>query len=249
MIMDKYWLERTELLITTAHLNTLKNAHVLIVGMGGVGSFAAEFIVRAGVGAITIVDGDVVDITNKNRQLPALSSTVGKSKVEVMEQRLLDINPELKLTALNEFISPERAFEIVESHFDFVVDCIDSITPKVNLILACKRKRIKIVSSMGAGGKLNPALVKVSDIKKTRDCYLAKTVRKRLAKEGILKGVKVVFSTETPIAESLQLTQNTDFKKSYYGTISYMPALFGLYAASEVINFLINKASSETDPT
>jgi tRNA A37 threonylcarbamoyladenosine dehydratase len=247
--MEKYWLERTELLIKSEGLNTLKKANVLVVGMGGVGSFAAEFIARAGVGSMTIVDGDIVDITNKNRQLPALTSTIGTSKVEVVAKRLLDINPELKLTVLNEFISPERAFEIVDNQYDFVVDCIDSITPKINLILACKRKRIKVVSSMGAGGKLNPALVQVSDIKKTRDCFLAKTVRKRLIKEGIQKGVKVIFSTETPIAESLQLVENQDFKKSFYGTISYMPAIFGLYAASEVINYLINKTSLETDPS
>lgn len=245
--MGKFWLERTELLIKKEGLEKLKNTNILIVGMGGVGSFAAEFIARAGVGSMTIVDGDVVDITNKNRQLPALSSTVGTSKVAVMAKRLLDINPTLNLTVLNEFISPDRAFEIVDNRFDYVVDCIDSITPKINLILACKRNRIKVISSMGAGGKLNPTLVKVSDIKKTRDCYLAKTVRKRLAKEGILKGVKVVFSTETPIPESLQLTENQDFKKSYYGTISYMPAIFGLYAASEVLNYLINKTSLDTD--
>lgn len=247
--MENYWLERTELLIKKEGLENLKNAHVLIVGMGGVGSFAAEFMARAGVGNMTIVDGDVVDITNKNRQLPALTSTVGKAKVAVMAERLMDINPELKLTVINEFISPDRAFEIVDNSFDYVVDCIDSITPKVNLILACKRKRIKVVSSMGAGGKINPALVKVSDIHNTRDCYLAKSVRKRLAKEGIQKGVKVVFSSEIPNEESLQLVENQDYKKSYYGTISYMPAIFGLYAASVAINFLINKSSSETNPT
>ncbi|MDP2089048.1 MAG: tRNA threonylcarbamoyladenosine dehydratase [Flavobacteriaceae bacterium] len=246
--MEKYWLERTELLIKKEGIENLKNAHVLIVGMGGVGSFAAEFIARAGVGAMTIVDGDVVDITNKNRQLPALTSTVGKSKVEVMANRLMDINPELKLTVVNEFISPERAFEIVDNSYDYVVDCIDSITPKVNLILACKRKRVKVVSSMGAGGKMNPALVKVSDIHNTRDCYLAKTVRKRLAKEGIQKGVKAIFSTELQDEESLRLVENQDYKKSFYGTISYMPAIFGLYAASEVINYLINKTSSEINP-
>lgn len=245
--MEKYWLERTELLIKKEGLENLKKSHILIVGMGGVGSFAAEFIVRAGIGSLTIVDGDVVDITNKNRQLPALTSTVGISKVKVMAERLMDINPDLKLTVINEFISPERAFEIVDTSYDYVIDCIDSITPKINLILACKRKRTKIISSMGAGGKLNPALVKVSDIKNTRDCYLAKTVRKRLAKEGILKGVKVIFSTETPIPESLQLTENQDFKKSFYGTISFMPAIFGLYAASEVINYLINKTLSKTN--
>ncbi|HEX5742432.1 MAG TPA: tRNA threonylcarbamoyladenosine dehydratase [Flavobacteriaceae bacterium] len=246
--MEKYWLERTELLIKKEGLEHLKKAHILIVGMGGVGSFAAEFIARAGAGAMTIVDGDVVDITNKNRQLPALTSTIGKPKVEVMAARLMDINPDLKLTVVNEFISPERAFEIVDNSFDYVVDCIDSITPKVNLILACKRKRVKIVSSMGAGGKMNPALVKVSDIHNTRDCFLAKSVRKRLAKEGIQKGVKVVFSSEIPNEESLQLVENQDYKKSYYGTISYMPALFGMYAASVVINFLINKTSLAINP-
>jgi tRNA A37 threonylcarbamoyladenosine dehydratase len=246
--MEKNWLERTELLIKKEGVENLKKSHVLIVGMGGVGSFAAEFIVRAGVGSMTIIDGDEVDITNKNRQLPALTSSIGKPKVEVMAERLMDINPNLKLTVINEFISPERAFEIVDNSFDYVVDCIDSITPKVNLILACKRKRIKIVSSMGAGGKINPSLVKVSDIHNTRDCYLAKSVRKRLAKEGIQKGVKVVFSSEIPNEESLQLVENQDYKRSYYGTISYMPALFGMYAASVVINFLINKSSSEITP-
>lgn len=246
--MEKYWLERTELLIKKEGLNKLKKAHVLVVGMGGVGSFAAEFIVRAGVGAMTIVDGDIVDITNKNRQLPALTSTIGKSKVEIMAHRLMDINPELKLSVVNEFISPERAFEIVDNSYDYVVDCIDSITPKVNLILACKRKRVKVVSSMGAGGKTNPALVKVSDIHNTRDCYLAKTVRKRLAKEGIQKGVKAIFSTELQDEESLKLVENQDYKKSFYGTISYMPAIFGLYAASEVINYLINKILSAPNP-
>lgn len=246
--MEKYWLERTELLIKKEGLENLKNAHVLIVGMGGVGSFAAEFIARAGVGAMTIVDGDVVDITNINRQLPALSSTVGKSKVELMAARLLDINPQLKLTIINEFISPERAFEIVNNSYDYVVDCIDSITPKINLILACKRNRVKVISAMGAGGKMNPALVKVSDIHNTRDCYLAKTVRKRLAKEGIQKGVKVVFSTELQDENSLKLVENQDYKKSFYGTISYIPAIFGLYAASEVIKYLINKPLIDTNP-
>ncbi len=246
--MEKYWLERTELLIKKEGLENLKNAHVLIVGMGGVGSFAAEFIARAGVGAMTIVDGDVVDITNINRQLPALSSTVGKSKVELMAARLLDINPQLKLTIINEFISPERAFEIVNNSYDYVVDCIDSITPKINLILACKRNRVKVISAMGAGGKMNPELVKVSDIHNTRDCYLAKTVRKRLAKEGIQKGVKVVFSTELQDENSLKLVENQDYKKSFYGTISYIPAIFGLYAASEVIKYLINKPLIDTNP-
>ena len=147
------WQERAELLFKKEGLEKLKNSNVLIVGMGGVGSFAAEFVARAGVGKITIVDGDVVDITNINRQLPALHSTVGLPKVELMAARLKDINPELDLTVVQEFLSPERAFELVTDDYDYVMDCIDSITPKLNLIIAAKRKKVKIISNMGAGGK------------------------------------------------------------------------------------------------
>ena len=147
------WTERAELLFKKEGLDKLKNAKVMVVGLGGVGSFAAEFLARAGVGNLTIVDGDVVDITNINRQLPALHSTVGQPKVKIVGDRLMDINPELNLTRVQEFLSPERAFELVTPEFDYVLDCIDSITPKLNLILAAKRKKVKIVSNMGAGGK------------------------------------------------------------------------------------------------
>ena len=148
------WQERAELLFKKEGLENLKNANVLIVGVGGVGSFAAEFLARAGVGNLTIVDGDVVDITNINRQLPALHSTVGMTKIDVVGDRLMDINPELNLTKVQEFLSPERAFEIVDEKYDYVLDCIDSVTPKLNLIVGAKRKRVKIISSMGAGGKM-----------------------------------------------------------------------------------------------
>ncbi|RZJ58208.1 MAG: tRNA threonylcarbamoyladenosine dehydratase, partial [Flavobacterium sp.] len=161
------WTERAELLFKKEGLDRLKNAHVLVVGMGGVGSFAAEFIARAGVGTMTIVDGDIVDITNINRQLPALHSTVGMPKVDVVGDRLMDINPELKLTRLKEFLSPERAYELVTPQFDYVLDCIDSITPKLNLIISAKRQKVKIISNMGAGGKYEAAKVKVADISKT----------------------------------------------------------------------------------
>ena len=142
------WSERAELLFKKEGLERLRNSNVLIVGVGGVGSFAAEFIARAGVGKMTIIDGDVVDITNINRQLPALHSTVGLPKIDVVGDRLLDINPELQLTKVKEFLSPERAFEIVTEDYDYVLDCIDSLTPKLNLIIAAKRKRVKIISSM-----------------------------------------------------------------------------------------------------
>ena len=234
------WQERAELLFKSEGLHNLKNANILVVGVGGVGSFAAEFLVRAGVGSMTIVDGDVVDITNINRQLPALHSTVGMTKIDVVGNRLLDINPELNLTKVEEFLSPERAFEIVEEKYDYVLDCIDSITPKLNLIIGAKRKRVKIISSMGAGGKMEAAKVKVADINNTTNCHLAKTIRKRL-KEHKIDKLKVVFSSEIQDESSLQMTDGSNFKRSFYGTNSYMPGLFGLYAAETVIRYLIKK--------
>ena len=235
------WQERAELLFKEEGLKNLKNSNVLVVGLGGVGSFAAEFIARAGVGKMTIVDGDTVDITNINRQLPALHSTVGMNKVDVVGDRLMDINPELELTRINEFLSPERTHEIVTEDFDYVMDCIDSVTPKLNLIIAAKRKKIKVVSNMGAGGKFLASKVQVKDISKTDVCPLAKNVRKRLKKAGISKGVKAVFSTEVPDESSVKLTDGTNFKKSFYGTNSWMPALFGLHTAETVIKNLIKK--------
>lgn len=229
------WQERAELLFKPEGLEKLKKANVLIVGMGGVGSFAAEFVARAGVGKMTIVDGDVVDITNINRQLPALHTTVGMPKVQLMAERIKDINPEIELTVVQEFLSPERATEIVTNDFDYVMDCIDSVTPKLNLIIAAKRKKVKIISNMGAGGKFEASKVCVKDISKTEYCPLAKNVRKRLKAEGISRGVKVVYSFERPDYSSVKKTDGSNFKKSFYGTNSWMPALFGLHAAEKVI--------------
>ena len=232
------WQERAALLFKDQGLHNLKNSNVLIVGVGGVGSFAAEFLARAGVGKLTIVDGDVVDITNINRQLPALHSTVGMSKIEVVGNRLLDINPELELTKIQEFLSPERAFDIVTKDFDYVMDCIDSVTPKINLIRGAKRQRVKIISSMGAGGKMEASKVKVADISNTVNCVFAKAIRKRLKAQNINK-LKVVFSSEIQDETSLKLTDGSNYKKSFYGTNSYMPGLFGLYAAETVIRYLL----------
>ncbi len=235
------WKERTALLFKEDGIQKLEKANVLVVGLGGVGSFAAEFLARAGVGNMTIVDGDVVDITNINRQLPALHSTVGEPKVKVVGDRLMDINPELKLIRIEEFLSPERAYELVTPSFDYVLDCIDSVTPKINLIVACKRKKVKVISNMGAGGKYESEKVIVRDISKTEYCPLAKNVRKRLKIEGISKGVKVVFSYERPDYSSIKTTDGTNFKKSFYGTNSWMPALFGLHAAETVVKHLIGR--------
>lgn len=232
------WTERAELLFKAEGLQKLQNANVLVVGLGGVGSFAAEFLARAGVGNLTIVDGDVVDITNINRQLPALHSTVGQPKVTVVGDRLMDINPALNLTRVQEFLSPERALEIVSTDYDYVLDCIDSVTPKLNLILSAKRNRVKIISSMGAGGKMLASKVKVTDISKTMNCYFSKTIRRRL-KELKINKLKVVFSSEIQDPNSLRMTDGSNFKKSFYGTNSYMPGLFGLHAAETVIRHLL----------
>jgi len=234
------WLERSELLIGKEKINSLQNSHVLICGLGGIGSFAGEFIARAGVGKMTIIDGDDFDPTNKNRQLTALNSTVGKNKAVILGERIKDINPNIELKIIQEFVEPERVWEILEEEKpDYVMDCIDSVTPKINWIVACQRKKIKIISCMGAGGKLNPAMVKVADMSQTKNCNLAAHVKKRLKKVNLIPdNFKAVFSEETQDKESLKLTNGKGYKKSFYGTISYMPALFGLYAAAEVIRYL-----------
>lgn len=237
---DLAWLGRTKLLIGDERLQKLQNAHVLVVGLGGVGSFAAEFIARAGVGTMTIVDGDVVDPSNRNRQLPALATTHGQPKADLMAERLLAINPELKLTSIREFLSPEAAEAILSNtKFDYVMDCIDSITPKLTLLTTAYAKKLRIVSSMGAGGKIDPTKICVADLFDTRECYLASLMRKRLRKLGITSGIKAVYSTEEMMAESLMLTDGANYKKSAYGTISYMPAAFGGVCASVVLRDLL----------
>lgn len=230
------WLERTELLVKKEPLDKLKNTNVLLVGLGGVGSYAAEFLVRAGIGKLTIVDGDVVDITNVNRQLPATSATVGQSKAELMKTRILDINPEIELIAINQFLNPDETTDLVNRYdYDYVMDCIDSITPKLYLIKAAKVKGVKLISSMGAGGKIDPMQLKYADISRTHMCPFAFYIRKRLRKEGIYSGFMTVFSEESPNHESIKMTDGTNFKTSFYGTISYIPALFGLHMASWVV--------------
>jgi tRNA A37 threonylcarbamoyladenosine dehydratase len=238
--MATKWLQRTELLIGEEQVDKLKTKHVLVVGLGGVGSFAAELICRSGVGKMTIIDGDVVDITNCNRQLPALSTNVGESKAEIMEERLRAINPELELTVIKQFMTPELMEELMKNEYDYAVDCIDSLTPKLTMIVGAMKKGIPLVSSMGAGGKMDPTRVFVKDISKTYACKLAFTVRKRLRKLGVRKGFEAVFSTELPLHDSLMLTDGTNYKRSAYGTISYLPAVFGCTVASVVIRRLID---------
>jgi len=242
--METSWLERTELLIGNESVNRLINSNVLIVGLGGVGSFAAEFIARAGVGRLTIIDGDSVDPTNKNRQLVALNSTVGVKKAEVMRQRILDINPNCDLTVIDFFQTPDDTIALIENNrFDYVMDCIDSVSPKVYLIKTCVDLKQRFISSMGAGGKTDASKVQVADLSKTFNCPFARNIRKRLKRHKIRKGFKTVFNSGELHTESLKLTDGSNFKKSFYGTISYMPALFGLRMAAEVIQDLINEGN------
>ncbi len=231
------WLERTELLIGEEALGKLKESNVLVVGLGGVGSYAAETLVRAGLGHITIIDGDDVDPTNKNRQLQALDSTVGKQKAFVLRDRFLDINPELEVKVIDAFMEPDVMQSFLQNNpFTYVLDCIDSFTPKLSLILTLRRMKYPFISSMGAGGKLDPSRIRVADVGKTRECKFAQQVRKLLKNKGVTRGVLCVYSEEVQPKHSLKLTDGTKFKKSFYGTISYMPGMFGMTMAAEVIN-------------
>ncbi|MFN6036861.1 MAG: ThiF family adenylyltransferase [Bacteroidota bacterium] len=236
---DISWLGRTSLLIGEQSVRCLNAKHVMVVGMGGVGSYAAEFIARSGVGKMTIIDGDVVDPTNRNRQLPALFTTHGVSKAEIMAERLKAISPELELTVIKQFITPELVADLFSHKPDYIIDAIDSITPKVTFIRMAYESGMPIVSSMGAGAKLDPTQLRVTDISKTYICPFAQQIRKNLRKFGIRKGIKVVFSPELPIKESLMLTDGKNYKKSAYGTISYLPATFGAVVASVAIRDLI----------
>ncbi|MDH5610547.1 MAG: tRNA threonylcarbamoyladenosine dehydratase [Cyclobacteriaceae bacterium] len=234
-----HWLERTELLIGKEALARLHASHVLVVGLGGVGSYAAETLVRAGLGKITIIDGDRVDPTNKNRQLQALDSTVGQPKAYVLRDRFLDINPELEVAVVDHFMEPDvmHAF-LQEQAFDFVLDCIDSILPKLSLILTLRRMKCPFISSMGAGGKLDPSKIRVADISTTKECKFAQQLRKMLKRKGVTKGIRCVYSEEVQPRHALQHTDGSNYKKSFYGTISYMPAMFGMTMAAEVIRRL-----------
>jgi tRNA A37 threonylcarbamoyladenosine dehydratase len=218
----------------------LMSKNVLVIGLGGVGGICAEMIVRAGIGKMTIVDNDTIDASNINRQIPALHSTIKKSKAQVLAARLLDINPLLGLTIVEAFVEDESMIALIEKEpWDYVVDCIDTLSAKVDLIKGCMDRKLNIVSSMGAGGKLDPSQIKVTDLSKTYECNLARYVRKRLQALGIKKGLKVVFSSEKPDQSRIIETENAYPKKSIIGTLSYMPAIFGCTVASVVIRDLM----------
>ena len=233
------WKQRTRLLLGEEKSERLRQAHVLVVGVGGVGAYAAEMLCRAGVGRLTLVDADTVQPTNINRQLPALHSTLGQPKVEVLAARFRDINPEVELTVLPVFLKDENIPQLLDAvRYDFVVDAIDTLAPKCYLIAAALRRRIKIVSSMGAGAKSDITQIRFADIWDTYHCGLSKAVRKRLQKMGIRHKLPVVFSTEQADPKAVLLTDDERNKKSTCGTVSYMPAVFGCYLAEYVIRRL-----------
>ncbi|MCX6330434.1 MAG: tRNA threonylcarbamoyladenosine dehydratase [Bacteroidia bacterium] len=235
--MDE-WLSRTEMIIGAEGLKKLKATRVLVVGLGGVGAYAAELICRAGVGSMTIVDGDKIQPSNRNRQLLALKSTEGLSKAGIMGHRLLDINPDLKLTILNQYIKDEKMISVLDAGFDYVVDAIDTLSPKIFLIYHSLQRKYPVVSSMGAGGKFDPLKISIADISETTDCNLARILRKRLHKLGVREGFTAVYSPETIDKTKIIPASGEQNKASVVGTISYMPAAFGIACASVVIRDL-----------
>ena len=239
------WQERTAMLVGEEMLEHFRNSTVAVIGVGGVGGYAAEMIVRAGVGHLIILDSDDVSVTNKNRQLLALDSTVGKPKCEVLAARLKDINPELDLTIISEYLEADKAAEVLGGYkINFLVDAIDTLAPKLHLIKYCVDSGIPLVSSMGAGAKYDATKVRITDVSKSFNCPLAYIVRKRLRYMGIKKGFQVVFSEELPDKDSIVPCEDRN-KKSQVGTISYIPAVFGCTCAQAVVTGLMEKVTRQ----
>ena len=233
------WQERTEMLLGAEGAGKLRDAHVAVIGVGGVGGFAAEALARAGVGHLLVLDSDDVSDTNRNRQILALSSTVGRPKCEVLRERLLDINPELDLVTIPEYITEENIAALLDGYrIDFLVDAIDTLSPKICLIQYCLKRGVPMVSSMGAGAKLDATAVRVADIAQTRMCPLAHMLRKRLHKLGIHTGFDAVFSIEAPRKDSVVLEESRN-KKSQVGTVSYLPSVFGAVCAQVAIRRIV----------
>ena len=243
--MNEPWLQRTELLLGPEKLARLRRAHVLVVGLGGVGAYAAEMVARAGVGRLTIADADTVNETNINRQLVALHSTLGQKKADVLAHRLRDINPDVELTLVDRYIKDEETYRLLDAaRYDYVVDAIDTLSPKMALIAGALERGYPLVSSMGAGAKLDPTRLEIADISATHHCPLAHMLRKRLHKQGIRSGFYAVFSPE-PVRREAMMECDERNKRSNVGTISYLPAMFGIGCASVVIRSLIGEFPAE----
>ena len=234
--MENKFTARTALILGEDGIEKLKNSHVLVIGVGGVGSFCVEALVRAGVGNITIVDYAEVEVMDINRQLPGLTSTLGKDKVEVVKERLLDINNELNINAIKATFNKDTSSEIFNSKYDYVVDAIDMVSSKIHLVEECIKRDIPIISSMGMGNKLDPTKIEVSDISKTHTCPLAKVVRKELRDRDI-EHLKVVFSTEHPLEVKEKVSNG---HRILPGSIAFMSPAGGLVLASEVVKDILN---------
>ncbi len=228
------WRERTKLLIGNENLEKLNKSRILICGLGGVGGAAAEQLVRAGIGNLCIVDDDTISETNINRQIIATHNNIGTLKTEALKERLLSINPKLNLSIRNEFLKEEKLEQTLLEGWDFVVDAIDTLSPKLKLIRVCYENNIPLVSSMGSGGKTDPTSIKITDISKSYNCNLARVLRKRLHRIGIYKGITVVFSTQETNKDAI-IKEESQNKKSNVGTVSYMPTIFGCMCAYTVI--------------
>ena len=236
--MNKKQHARTILLVGEEKFNKLQNSHVLVVGLGGVGGYAVEQLARAGIGKLTIIDADVVNESNINRQIIALNSTIGKDKIEVVEERIKSINSDIEINSFKLFISEENIANILkEQSPDYVIDAIDTLIPKVQLIKASLELNIPIVSSMGAGGRMDAEKIHIADISKTYNCGLARMLRKRLHKIEIRTGFKTVFSSEKVDKQSI-IKEESRNKITNLGTISYMPAMFGVFCASVALRDL-----------
>lgn len=227
---------RTEMLLGLEAMDRLKNSRVAVFGVGGVGGYVCEALARSGVGALDLVDKDVVSISNLNRQIIALESTVGQYKAEVMKRRALDINPNIKITVHNCFFLPENAGEFPFEEYDYVVDAVDTVTAKLELVMKAKEYKVPIISSMGAGNKLDPTQFRVSDIYKTNVCPLAKVMRRELKKRGV-EHLKVVYSEEQPV-RGIPQDENPQKGRSTPGSVAFVPSVVGLIIAGEVIKDL-----------
>ncbi len=235
------WQERTHILMGDEGLQALASATVAVVGLGGVGAYAAEMLCRAGVGKLVLLDSDTVSITNKNRQLIAMDSTIGKYKTEVLAARLKDINPNVELELVCEYLEEENVTALLGGYkFDYLVDAIDTLSPKIALIKYCVDNSIPLVSSMGSGAKYDATAVRIKDLSKSFNCPLAYMLRKKLRKIGISKGFEVVFSEELPDKDAIVPMEERN-KKSQVGTVSYLPAVFGCVCAQAVITRLIKE--------
>ena len=241
-MQDQY--SRTQLLLGAEAMTKLHDSRVAVFGVGGVGGYTVEALARSGVGALDLIDDDKVCLTNLNRQIIATRKTVGRFKVDVAEERVHDIDPDIKVTTYKTFFGPETQDSFDFSQFDYVVDAIDTLSPKLALIAAALERGLPLVSSMGAGAKTDPTKLEIADISKTHHCPLAHMLRKRLHKIGIRRGFRAVFSPE-PMREGAMILCEEQNKKSNVGTISYMPALFGLHAAAHILRSLLREDTAE----